>query len=103
MSYHPDDDPALCRVQEDKLLVLYQACRATEHELLMEVIPPFGSVVTDDTLARALDNLYKRGIFSGLVEAAAAGNAYRLERCQFSRMFVIDSLENPHLTHHTVR
>lgn len=61
--YHPDDNPALCRAQEDKLLALYRACQATDHELLVELIPPSGSVVTDDTLARALDNLYTRGIF----------------------------------------
>ena len=50
-------------VQENKLLALYQACRATNHELLLELIPPAASKVTDDTMARSLNNLYIRGIF----------------------------------------
>jgi 5-dehydro-2-deoxygluconokinase len=61
--YHPDDEQSLRQNQEDKLLALYQACRTTNHELLLEIIPPADMVVTDDTLARALDNLYAIGIF----------------------------------------
>ncbi len=61
--YHPDDDPALRLAQEDKMLSLYQACRITNHELLLEIIPPADSVITRDTLAKALDNIYAHGIF----------------------------------------
>ena len=61
--YHPDDEQSLRQNQEDKLLALYQACRTTNHELLLEIIPPADTVVTDDTLARALGNLYAIGIF----------------------------------------
>jgi 5-dehydro-2-deoxygluconokinase len=61
--YHPDDDPKLRLKQENKMLVLYKACQATNHELLLEIIPPAETVVTEDTLARSLDNLYVRGIF----------------------------------------
>ena len=61
--YHPDDEPELLRVQQSRLLALYQACRATNHELLLEVIPPSTSEVDDDTLARALEQLYVCGIF----------------------------------------
>jgi 5-dehydro-2-deoxygluconokinase len=61
--YHPDDDPKLRQNQEAKMLALYQACRETSHELLLEIIPPADTDVIEDTLARALDNLYVRGIF----------------------------------------
>jgi len=61
--YHPDDDQTLRQNQEEKMLALYQACQATNHELLLEIIPPSDSDVIEDTLARALDNLYVRGIF----------------------------------------
>jgi len=61
--YHPDDEPGLRQNQEAKLLELYQACRTTNHELLLEIIPPTDMTVTDDTLARALGNLYAIGIF----------------------------------------
>jgi 5-dehydro-2-deoxygluconokinase len=61
--YHPDDMPDLRQQQEEKLQALYEACRITNHELLLEVIPPVDTDVTHDTMARALDNLYIRGIF----------------------------------------
>jgi 5-dehydro-2-deoxygluconokinase len=61
--YHPDDDAELRRSQEEKLLALHEACRTTNHELLLEIIPPANTEVADDTLARSLDNLYHRGVF----------------------------------------
>jgi 5-dehydro-2-deoxygluconokinase len=61
--YHPDDEPELRLGQEDKMLALYEACRTTNHELLLELIPPSETVVAGDTLARSIDNLYDRGIF----------------------------------------
>ena len=60
--YHPDDEPVLRRLQEGRLKSLYDACLASAHELLVEVIPPADSSVGDDTLARAIENLYRRGI-----------------------------------------
>lgn len=61
--YHPDDDGDLRRLQEDRLAMLHEACRDTGHELLIEVIPPAGRPGDDTTLARALANIYARGIF----------------------------------------
>ncbi len=61
--YHPDDDQALRLAQEDKMLVLFEACRTTNHELLLEIIPPSDTEIDDNTLARSLDNLYAREIF----------------------------------------
>jgi 5-dehydro-2-deoxygluconokinase len=61
--YHPDDEQTLRLAQEEKMLGLYQACRVTNHELLLEIIPPVDAVTSEDTMSRALDNLYARGIF----------------------------------------
>ncbi len=40
VGYHPDDDATLRVAQEERLLELWQATRASGHELLLEVIPP---------------------------------------------------------------
>ena len=40
---HPDDDEAVRRQQERQLARLFNACRATSHELLLEIIPTHGA------------------------------------------------------------
>lgn len=60
--YHPDDPDDMKRVQDEKLLTLYEACVATDKELLIEVIPPKGSDVRSDTVSRAMTRLYDLGI-----------------------------------------
>jgi 5-dehydro-2-deoxygluconokinase len=40
VGYHPDDEATLRVAQEERLLELWQATRASGHELLLEVIPP---------------------------------------------------------------
>lgn len=60
--YHPDDEPALRERQERQLLRLFDACRKTRHELLVEVITPSGAPSDATTTARALDRLYELGI-----------------------------------------
>ena len=42
VSYHPDDEATLRVAQEERLLELWEATRASGHELLLEVIPPQG-------------------------------------------------------------
>jgi 5-dehydro-2-deoxygluconokinase len=60
--YHPDDPQALQQQQERRLRRLYGACRATRHELLLEVIAsPYGNIERDTT-ARVLRRLYDLGI-----------------------------------------
>lgn len=61
--YHPDDPEDLRSAQEHKVQVLFEACRATRHELLLEVIPPKGSVVDDMTVARAIQRFYDLGVY----------------------------------------
>lgn len=60
--YHPEDEPGLRERQERQLLRLFDACRKTGHELLLEVILPPGLAVTDTTVASALARLYDLGI-----------------------------------------
>jgi 5-dehydro-2-deoxygluconokinase len=59
VSYHPDDDATLRVAQEERLLELWQATRASGHELLLEVIPPHG----DEThVLRAVQRFYNLGL-----------------------------------------
>ncbi len=60
--YHPDDAPDLRDRQERQLLRLFDACRKTRHELLVEVIAPEGMAVDATTLGRAIRRLYAIGI-----------------------------------------
>ena len=60
--YHPDDEADLRERQERQLVRLFDACRKTRHELLVEIIAPSGMATDAATLARALDRLYGLGI-----------------------------------------
>ena len=60
--YHPDDPPELKREQERSLLALYEACLATDRELLLEVLLPGNAQNHECTTAEALDCLYEAGI-----------------------------------------
>jgi 5-dehydro-2-deoxygluconokinase len=60
--YHPDDDAALKREQGDKLLALYDAARKVGRELLIEIIAGKNGPLGDDTVARALAEIYALGV-----------------------------------------
>jgi 5-dehydro-2-deoxygluconokinase len=60
--YHPDDDPALKRVQAEKLRTLFEASRSIGRELLIEIIAGRNGALADDTVARVLEELYALGI-----------------------------------------
>ena len=60
--YHPDDAPELRERQERQLLRLFDACRKTRHELLVEIILPAGMASDATTVAHALERLYSLGI-----------------------------------------
>jgi 5-dehydro-2-deoxygluconokinase len=60
--YHPDDEVALREQQERQLLRLFDACRKTRHELLVEVILPKGMDSDSRTVARAIRRLYAVGV-----------------------------------------
>jgi 5-dehydro-2-deoxygluconokinase len=60
--YHPDDPAALKLEQQDRLVALFDASRKVGRELLVEVIAGRNGALGDDTLARALGELYARGV-----------------------------------------
>ncbi len=60
--YHPDDEEALRREQGDKLRALYEAARKVGRELLIEIIAGKNGPLADDTVARALSEIYALGI-----------------------------------------
>ena len=60
--YHPDDEVELRERQERQLHRLFDACRETRHELLVELIAPAGMTTDATTIARALDRLYDLGV-----------------------------------------
>ena len=62
VSHHPDDAPALRSLQMARLRELQAACIGTDHELLVEVIPPRELPSSADTLARAMAQIYTAGV-----------------------------------------
>ncbi|WP_428243123.1 bifunctional 5-dehydro-2-deoxygluconokinase/5-dehydro-2-deoxyphosphogluconate aldolase [Gynuella sp.] len=61
--YHPEDSSELRLAQERRVKELYQACCATGHELLLELIPPQRSEITDDTFVTAMMRFYNLEVF----------------------------------------
>ncbi|MDB5931385.1 MAG: 5-dehydro-2-deoxygluconokinase, partial [Polaromonas sp.] len=64
VSYHPDDDAVLRIEQEQQLLALWEATRASGHELLLEIIPPVldtSTVSNDDAVLRSVQRFYNLG------------------------------------------
>ncbi|MBW8858415.1 MAG: 5-dehydro-2-deoxygluconokinase, partial [Caulobacter sp.] len=60
--YHPDDEIALRERQERQLLRLFDACRKTRHELLLELILPSDMASDSHTVARSIRRLYDLGV-----------------------------------------
>jgi len=60
--YHPDDPAELKREQQEKLVALSDAARKVGRELLVEIIAGKHGKLEDDTIPRALEELYALGI-----------------------------------------
>jgi 5-dehydro-2-deoxygluconokinase len=60
--YHPDDAADLKRMQIDKLRSAYEAARKVGRDLLVEIIAGKHGTLQDDTISRALIELYDAGI-----------------------------------------
>lgn len=60
--YHPDDDADLKARQERQILRLYDACRATRHELLLEIICSQHGPVNRKTVATVMQRIYEVGV-----------------------------------------
>ncbi len=61
--YHPDDDERIKIEQEEQVLRLFDACRKTGHELLLEVIASKNGNVDDQTMAKAISRFYEIGVY----------------------------------------
>ena len=101
--YHPDDEAGLRERQERQLLRLFDACRKTRHELLVEIIAPPGMAGDATTIARALDRLYDLGMkpdwwkLEPIEESAAWRNVAQVieTRDPFCRGVVLLGLSQP--------
>ena len=62
LSHHPDDEPALADDQLGRVRDLARACHETDHELLLELIPPRERGVDALTAARGVEQVYAAGI-----------------------------------------
>lgn len=60
--YHPDQPIELRNLQERQAQELFEACCASGHELLLEIIPPREMEQDENTLVRALQRFYNLGI-----------------------------------------
>jgi 5-dehydro-2-deoxygluconokinase len=60
--YHPDDPEALKREQQEKLRTLFEAARKVGRELLVEIIAGKHGTLAQNTVPRALQELYDLGI-----------------------------------------
>lgn len=63
--YHPDDTEQMRQEQEEKVLELWQATRASGNELLLEIILPKGAFTedsADDDVLRTVERFYDLGI-----------------------------------------
>lgn len=60
--YHPDDEASLRDEQESQLVILFDACRRSGHELLLELILPADMPSEATTRSRAMQRLYNLGI-----------------------------------------
>ncbi|HEY1313473.1 MAG TPA: 5-dehydro-2-deoxygluconokinase [Steroidobacteraceae bacterium] len=74
--YHPDDAAELRERQERQLLRLFDACRKTRHELLLEIIAPAGTRADARTTARAIEEIYARGIYPDWWKLAPGSKAH---------------------------
>ncbi|WP_422367121.1 bifunctional 5-dehydro-2-deoxygluconokinase/5-dehydro-2-deoxyphosphogluconate aldolase [Pelagibius sp.] len=60
--YHPDDPEDLRLAQEKEVVRLFDACRRTGHELLLEIIASRHGPIDEGTLARAITRFYDLGV-----------------------------------------
>ncbi len=63
VNYHPDDATLHRLEQEAQMRALYDACQASGHELLLEIIPPRHLPRADDTVLRTMKRIYNLGIY----------------------------------------
>ena len=82
VSYHPDDAAELKGRQERQLQRLFDACRKTRHELLIEVILPREMPVDSQTMSRALSRIYALDVRPDWWKLPAGGSAAHWQAIQ---------------------
>ncbi|MCY0964316.1 bifunctional 5-dehydro-2-deoxygluconokinase/5-dehydro-2-deoxyphosphogluconate aldolase [Parathalassolituus penaei] len=60
--YHPDDAVEMRAAQERQVLELWNACCESGHELLLELIPPRDSTITDAVYTSSIKRFYNLGV-----------------------------------------
>ncbi len=101
--YHPDDPQELRQQQERKVMTLFETCRRSGHELLLEVIAGKHGDVAPDTVARVIERFYDLGVYPDWwkLEPAADAAIWRkitasiAGRDPYCRGIVILGLEAP--------
>lgn len=61
--YHPDDDAEMIARQDRQIIRLFDACRATRHEFLLEIIASKHGPIDSSTISRVIDHVYKLGVY----------------------------------------
>jgi len=61
--YHPDDDAEMRARQDRQLMRLFDACRRTRHEFLLEIIASKHGPIGSGTTAAVIDHIYSLGIY----------------------------------------
>ncbi len=61
--HHPEATQETRNIQAKKIKALFLACRATNHELLLEIIPPSNLNITDQTVANSMADMYRQEIY----------------------------------------
>jgi 5-dehydro-2-deoxygluconokinase len=80
--YHPDDEMDLRGRQERQLLRLFDACRKTRHELLIEIILPRDMSTNPSTTARAISQMYALGVRPDWWKLSPSANAASWQNIQ---------------------
>ncbi len=101
--YHPDDPAAFKAEQQQKLTALFEAARRIGRELLIEIIAGKNGELDDETVSRALRELYDLGIKPDWwkLEPQASEQAWRnieaaiAENDPYCRGIVLLGLEAP--------
>ncbi len=75
VTYHPDDPADMRGRQDRQLRRLFDACRKTRHELLLEVLLPQELPINSETMARAVARIYALGVRPDWWKLPPSGNA----------------------------
>jgi 5-dehydro-2-deoxygluconokinase len=75
LAHHPDDTAALQQQQLAQVRALAQACHATGHELLLELIPPRDLGADASSVARGMAQVYAAGVRPDWWKLAAPDDA----------------------------